>query len=793
MKTNYLNRLVVSCLLLAGSFASLAAQSPKPLGGASTDSWVLLKTTTANKKWKFSVAKASGSGSVWIDLNNNGTCDEGEAVEEFGTILRYPVDALEVKIYGKLTSLSLEPVITQGVGGAKEGNHLIEVAFHKCDDLTSLNLKGNELTQISFTSAPDINNLNKKGELNTPNLEELVLDQNKLEKLDLTGMTKLYSVDASDNLLKAITLPAFDEEVSLSLRNNKFTSLDVTGVPNLWSIGLDNNELTSITLGRQEVLEELSLSGNKLSALDVSQCSALSALYVCNNNFYELNLSGLASLERLECQNNKLTSLNLEGCAKMRFLYAYGNRLNGDVASTLVTKLPTQTAEYPGQLYFVDLKADPVDDNRLKTSDVTALKARHWNIYDNNGGKPKAYSGDDTPIATTTYSVTLKTVGNGTAELQVDNGLDLTKLPKGTVVTVTFTRPDGFWLESLVANGKNLKKKDPTTGKRYQVVVEEDLEIVATFAKCPYTTDQPHMTFTTEMTPGEGQWAFEFYGTYFPDGQDKSTTWIDFNGNGKFDETEESAKKNGSFKRTVDAQTLTIYGAIKMIVMVNQGLTAVETKDNPDLRSLFVNRNNLTKLDVSGNKILRYLFLDNNKITDLKFDAPNLVKLSFSDNQLKKDAVANIIKQLPNRNKALPGDDEPTKGEMYVKFLESPTEGNEVDAFWVNIAKSLNWDVIALSLDPEDHETILEAPYDGEHVGVTCVENETLEVTRCDNILVVTLPESLIGYDMMLYNAEGIAVREVLPMQQTYTIDVADLPRGGYLLSIAGQALKLNL
>ncbi len=795
MNTSYLKRAVGFCLLLLCSLALTAQEGGGLREVASKDSWIMLKTTSANREWKLTASKSESAEAAWIDLNNNGSWDEGETIEDYdGSVSRFAVASTEVKIYGKLTELSMEPVSSQGVGGTKEGNHLVEVAFHNCTTLEKLNLSGNELTKVTLVPEVSIGTVGDDREPQAPNLEDLILRENKLQKLDLTGLNKLWNIDASFNQLTEINLPNFEDDMtSVILRNNKFTELDLSKVPNIWMLSLDDNKLTHIKLGEQDVLEVLSLSGNQLSEIDLSHCTALAELWIAGNLFYSLDLSGMSTLERLECQNNRLTNLKLEGCTKLSRLYAYNNRLLGEVASAIVSQLPAKTEERPGKCYFVDLKLTPADGNRLTIGDVSSLHGKHWEVYDNNNGEPVPYDGNDTPILGPTYSVTLKTVGNGTAELQVADGLDLTKLPQGTVVTVTFTRPEGFWLKSLVAGDEDLKKVNETTGQRYQLVVESDTEIIATFAECPYTTDQPHMTFVTDLTPGgEKKWDFAFYGTYLAD-DGNSTIWVDFNGNGKFDESEESSNKNGGFNRPVEAQTLTIYGPLKMLIMVDLGLTSIDTKDNPELRTLFVNRNKLTKVDMTANKKLRYLYVDDNKLTEIKFNAPDLVLLSFYTNKLSKDAVADIIQHLPDRNKPLPGYEKPDKGELYVKNLTSKDDENDVHAFWIDVAKSLNWKVYAIDKDPDDPEYTIDVPYGGEHVGIDRIDGEALDIVHCDDHLVVVLPKTLVGHTLALYNVEGVAVHEELTQQQSCTIDVANLPQGVYLLKIADQVYKLYL
>ncbi|MGC4233743.1 MAG: hypothetical protein QM594_12250 [Niabella sp.] len=110
----------------------------------------LTKAANDNTNWKIwmDAAEANRAG-AWIDLNNNGTKDNGESITKFG----YGIEdwgtfssgaSKTIVIYGKITSLNCAE------------NHLTALDVSKNKELTELYCNNNLLTSLDFTNNPDI-------------------------------------------------------------------------------------------------------------------------------------------------------------------------------------------------------------------------------------------------------------------------------------------------------------------------------------------------------------------------------------------------------------------------------------------------------------------------------------------------------------------------------------------------------------------------------------------------------------------------------------------------------------
>jgi hypothetical protein len=158
----------------------------------------------------------------------------------------------------------------------------------------------------AFTNLIDLNcMLNTLGTFNysIPTLQKLVVGNNNLTSLNLTGMSNLISLDCDQNNL---------------------VSLDLTATPNLVSLGCDYNQITSLTIAGLTHLTGLSARYNNLTSLDLSQSAALTGLQV-DGNVFPLVVSNLVNLQGLGCSYMGLTNIDLSNNVNLVNLSMNGN------------------------------------------------------------------------------------------------------------------------------------------------------------------------------------------------------------------------------------------------------------------------------------------------------------------------------------------------------------------------------------------------------------------------------------------------------------------------------------
>ena len=89
---------------------------------------------------------------VWVDLNNNGTKDDGEAVTEFDKFVKYTLGAKTVTVYGKVTLLDCfsNQLATLDVSN---NTALTELAC-RWNPLTELDVRNNKVVEAGLLLQP---------------------------------------------------------------------------------------------------------------------------------------------------------------------------------------------------------------------------------------------------------------------------------------------------------------------------------------------------------------------------------------------------------------------------------------------------------------------------------------------------------------------------------------------------------------------------------------------------------------------------------------------------------------
>ena len=95
----------------------------------------------------------------------------------------------------------------------------------------------------------------------------------------------------------------------------------------LTSLNCSENSLIGLDLSANTALTTLSCQSNNLSDLDLSGNTALTHLYCDNNNLSELDLSNNVALTTLHCYDNNLSELDLSANTALTSLYCYGNNM----------------------------------------------------------------------------------------------------------------------------------------------------------------------------------------------------------------------------------------------------------------------------------------------------------------------------------------------------------------------------------------------------------------------------------------------------------------------------------
>lgn len=181
----------------------------------------------------------------------------------------------------------------------------------------------------------------------------------------------------------------------------------------------------------------------------------------------------------------------------------------------------------------------------------------------------------------------------------------------------------------------------------------------------PTGTSYDQITFTTDKKVGEG-----FFIVTNP------SKPISVRGLKLLSQSESTPDKNA----IVTTQDITLVGNVLSLVLADQQITAFESKDNKELRSLVISGNKLTKLDLST------------------FE--KLESVVCFDNPFDKEGSAFTLSHLPNRTK------EETPGAI---TFASTAEGDLTPAYSladIAAANALNWKVMQRDNEGKESEIV---------------------------------------------------------------------------------------
>jgi len=122
------------------------------------------------------------------------------------------------------------------------------------------------------------------------NLTVLECNNNNLTALDVSDLSKLYSVDCSFNRL---------------------TSLNVTGLQHLQVLDCEENLLTAIDFSGTDLLKVINCSFNELSSLNLEPLASLLVLNCQANHIRNIDISHISHAMAVYCGQNQLETLKL--------------------------------------------------------------------------------------------------------------------------------------------------------------------------------------------------------------------------------------------------------------------------------------------------------------------------------------------------------------------------------------------------------------------------------------------------------------------------------------------------
>ena len=210
--------------------------------------------------------------------------------------------------------------------------------------LTTLNASNCALTEINFAGLTKLKTIN--------------LNYNQLEALDFTGLERLEEIYCGHNPdLSSINVTGLTRLKSIQAEGCNLTKVDVRGHESLETLYVsDNNDLEEINASGCKNLTSVSYNTEYVKSLIFEGCVKLTlSSYGYMSELTTLNLKGITGLTSLSVYNNPaLTNLDVSGCTKLTSLSVYGNESLAAIDVTSLTAL-TDLSAYRNNLSSIDV------------------------------------------------------------------------------------------------------------------------------------------------------------------------------------------------------------------------------------------------------------------------------------------------------------------------------------------------------------------------------------------------------------------------------------------------------
>ncbi|WP_162903085.1 leucine-rich repeat domain-containing protein [Taibaiella koreensis] len=199
-----------------------------------------------------------------------------------------------------------DPAFKQALLGKADTDHDGEIDATEAKKVTKMYLEDTPFTSMEGIKA-------------FSNLEEFGTYKNKIDQVDLSGMTSLKRLYLIGGDIRSINLKGCVNLEHLYLTGNKLKEVDFASFKKLTALALNYNQLTKAEISNFPALKEVSLQENQLSDCRISGCPRLVKLELQKNKLSgKLDLTGFPELEYFDASYNQLASVDIRGLAKLK-------------------------------------------------------------------------------------------------------------------------------------------------------------------------------------------------------------------------------------------------------------------------------------------------------------------------------------------------------------------------------------------------------------------------------------------------------------------------------------------
>lgn len=208
-------------------------------------------------------------------------------------------------------------------------------------------------------------------------LEELLIQYTGIGQIDLSNTPRLRLLNMERTKIKELDLSSCQQVQTLFASNSELESVDITGCAALYDFRIGEAPLKSLKMGGNTAMNNFQVFSCPLQEIDFKAMPNVEKLFFDNTLLEKADLRELHKLVNLGANECRLKTLKVSSQAQLKKFFIYGNQLDACALDSLYHGL----AQTQAPAYIV-VSVDKVSNPGFATSKTIIAKRKGYILFD---------------------------------------------------------------------------------------------------------------------------------------------------------------------------------------------------------------------------------------------------------------------------------------------------------------------------------------------------------------------------------------------------------------------------